>query len=259
MPKDVLASREAWSEGRHFAEAYANKKGRVKERKFEHPTAVERLRQVARDSGSDSEASNASNTSNGVAHESGPVRMEQSSPPLPIPPHLPAGFSENDFPPLSSSESEGQGSPPRPPPAANANRKSRLQGAITERNIANTDAQTNNESSEPQRPGVFSRSAGEQSLPSQRPLGVFSKGFASPLGRGRARALLRHAAMPAVRLPTDNPDTVGDRRLFENDGNRGRESGHEFPSDDEILASPEIISLPRDHFVGGTQVRIRKT
>lgn len=297
VPEDVLASREAWSEGQEFAEEYENKKGRVKERKFapvkpapislerqigpsnlapasaerqlgdpNHiPTPVDRLRQTLRDStsGSDSETSHAS--AEGVGFGVKPVAREQAvkapsvkSTPVVIPSAVAPVFTEQDFPPLSSSESEGPGTPPRPSAMNNARKQQSRNyqtGGRLERNCI--------EPSHAKEPGHNSNAPGPRSISPQRASELLRESAALP-GRGRAGALLRHAAMPALRLPAEDTAFGGGysyRRGEQNTTERHETKRNEFlfPADDELLAAPEIIPVPRHQISGGTQVRIRQT
>lgn len=252
VPEDVLANREAWNEGQEFADKYENKKGRVKERKFgPAPSAVSRPRQSLQDiaSGSDSEASNTSTEGNGFMmkplaqdlEESVAARPSVKSTPVTVSPLPPQTlFNEYDFPPLSSSESEGQGTPPRPSAMTNARKQqSRLQTEIG-----------------PATNGVLAREPGLANPPgaervSPHRASAFLRETAALPGRGRAGALLRHAAMPALRLPAEDASFGGGYEMTRNE--------FQFPADDELLAAPEIIPIPRHQMSGGTQVRIRQT
>lgn len=268
VPEDVLASRAAWYEGDQFAEEYQNKKGRVKERQFELPdpvpvppnpvltssnpvpTPVDTLRKTLRESGSDTESGSVSTEGSGFSKR--PIAQGQAnavptvkSTPVLIPSHEQVIFTENDFPPLSSSESEGPGTPPR---QTSRRQKSR-----------NLQAEGRN-GSEPARamePGLHSNSPDAQLVSLQRANALVRETASLP-GRGRAGALLRHAAMPALRLPAEERvpgynryDQIGAQR-FET-----RRNEFHFPTDEDLLAAPEIVPVPKHQIVGGTQVRIR--
>lgn len=288
VPEDVLASRDAWSEGQDFAQEYENKKGRVKEKKFlsfnpapppvdkqigptptpverqfgAGPSPVDRLRQSLRDSasGSDSEGSIASAEGTGFK----PATREQAvkvpsvkSTPVAIPSAATPVFTEQDFPPLSSSESEGPGSPPRSTAMNSAKRNFQ-----TKERLEKSGAQ-------PPRlrePGQGSNVTGLQGISPQRASELLRESAAFP-GRGRAGALLRHAAMPAIRLPAEDSAFGGgysyNPPYVQSAGERHetRRNEFQFPADDELLASPEVIPVPRNNllFSGGTQVKIRQT
>ena len=262
----MLASREAWNEGQEFAEEYENKKGRVKERKFgppnSVPAAVDRLRQTLRESasGSDSEASNASAEGSGfmvkaVEQEQAVTHTSVKSTPVVIPTPAQQIFTEQDFPPLSSSESEGPASPPRPSAKKNArqqqqSRNFQIEGGLERKGVGARET------------GRGSNTPGPKSISPHRANELLRESAALP-GRGRAGALLRHAAMPALRLPAEDTSFAGGYSCH-----RGEQTASErydplrneflFPADDELLAAPEIIPVPRNQISGGTQVRIRQ-
>ena len=274
IPEDVLASREAWNEGQGFAQEYEKKKGRVKERKYGPPpplerdvnlaptpeekqigavpTPVDRLRQSLRQSasGSDSEGSNASAEAIGF---SAPVAREQAvkfpnvkSTPVVVPPAAPV-FTEQDFPPLSSSESEGPGTPPRSSAMNNARKQPSRDFQNDQRMESNGVARE---------PGRGPSASGPQSISPERASKLLRDSAVIP-GRGRAGALLRHAAMPALRLPAEDGAFGGGysyNRPYET-----RRNEFLFPNDEELLAAPEIVPVPRHQMSGGTQVRIRQT
>ena len=253
VPEDVLANREAWNEGQEFADKYENKKGRVKERKLgPAPSAVSRLRQSLPDiaSGSDSEASNASTEGNGFTmkplaqdlQEAVAARPSVKSTPVTVPSLPPQTlFTEYDFPPLSSSESEEPGSPPRPSAMTNA-RKQQSRNLQTEIGPATNGVLA-------REPG-FANAPGADRVSPHRASALLRETAVLP-GRGRAGALLRHAAMPALRLPAEDAPFGGGYEMTRNQ--------FPFPADDELLAAPEIIPIPRQQMSGGTQVRIRQT
>ena len=274
VPEDVLASREAWSEGQGFAQEYENKKGRVKERKYgpppppewednlgptpdeKHfgavPTPVDRLKQSLRESasGSDSEASNASAEAVGF---SAPVAREQAvkfpnvkSTPVLVPPAAAPVFTEQDFPPLSSSESEGPGTPPRSSSMNNARNQ-------PSRNFQNDQRMERNGAA--REPGRGSNALRPQSISAERASELLRESAVIP-GRGRAGVLLRHAAMPALRLPAEDGAFGGGYSY--NKPYETRRNEFLFPADDELLTAPEIIPVPRHQMTGGTQVRIRQ-
>ena len=269
VPEDVLSNREAWNEGQEFAQEYKNKKGRVQERKYGPPkmtlpcpggqtgdpllqrpvgtlaTQVGRLRQAVRDnaSGSDSEGSSVSSEGTSL---SAPVARElpekaptTKSAPVIVPPMALSVFKEEDFPPLSSSESEGRGSPPLPTVTTNATKPN--DGRLERHDI-------------PRKPGFGPDAIGPQGIASHRASELLRESAAIP-GRGRAGALLRHAKMPALRLPTEDSPLRGG---YDNPKQTKAKEFH-FPSDDELMAAPEIIPVPRHQISGGTQVRIRQT
>lgn len=267
VPEDVLANRHAWNEGQEFAEDYENKKGRVKERIYNGPPipappplerhtddpnitpntverppgaapiAVDRFRQALREStsGIDSEA---------------PVTREQAvkvpsvkSKPVVIPNAASPVFTEQDFPPLSSSESEGPGTPPRSS-AMHKTKKQFQMGKRLERNGVARDS------------GRVPYGPRPQSISSQRASELLRESAALP-GRGRAGALLRHAAMPSLRLPAEDGAFGGGYSY--NRPSETRTDEFLFPSDEELLAAPEIIPVPRHQISGGTQIRIKQT
>ena len=271
VPEDVLASRKAWHEGDQFAQDYENKKGRVKERQFDLPdpvpaplnpgpilpnpipTPVDRLRESVRESMSDSEASTAS--TEGLRFNKKPTVQGKptavptvKSTPVSIPSHGQPIFTEKDFPPLSSSESEDPGSPPRQTPNP---RKQHLQaeGRLA-RNGIHLDRGME--------PELRSNSPEAQLLSLQRANAILRESASLP-GRGRAGALLRHAALPALRMPAEDI-TPGYHRYEPSGAQRSdrRSDEFHFPADDHLLAAPEIIPVPNHHIVGGTQVRIRQ-
>ena len=252
VPEDVLANREAWNEGQEFADKYENKKGRVKERKIgPAPGAVSRLRQSLQDiaSGSDSEASNTSTEGNGLTmkplaqdlEEAVAARPSVKSTSVTVPPLPPQTlFTKYDFPPLSSPESEGPGTPPRPSAMTNARKQqSRFQTKIGPENNGVLARE----------PGLTNALGAERVSP-HRASALLRETAALP-GRGRAGALLRHAAMPALRLPAEDAPFSGGSEMTRNE--------FQFPADDELLAAPEVIPIPRHQISGGTQVRIRQT
>ena len=253
VPEDVLANREAWNEGQEFADKYENKKGRVKERKLgPAPSAVSRLRQSLPDiaSGSDSEASNTSTEGNGFTmkplaqdlEEAVATRPSVKSTPVTVPPLPPHTlFTEYDFPPLSGSESEEPGSPPRPFAMTHA-RKQQSRNLQTEIGPATNGVLA-------REPG-FANAPGADRVSAHRASALLRETAVLP-GRGRAGALLRHAAMPALRLPAEDAPFGGGYEMTRNK--------FPFPADDELLAAPEIIPIPRQQMSGGTQVRIRQT
>lgn len=272
VPEDVLASRKAWHEGDQFAQEYENKKGRVKERQFEVPdpfpaplnpdpalpnpvpTPVDRLRESLRESMSDSDASTASMegsrfnerpTAQGKATAVPTVKSTAVS----IPSHEQPVFTEKDFPPLSSSESEGPGSPPRQKAMKNARKQ--FAG-----NLQAEGRLERNGTHRTMEPGLRTDSSEAQLL--QRANALFRESASLP-GRGRAGALLRHAALPALRMPTED-NTPGYHRYEPSGAQRSHDRNHEFhfPADEDLLAAPEIIPVPQHHIVGGTQVRIRQ-
>ncbi|XP_068701589.1 uncharacterized protein [Montipora foliosa] len=276
VPQDVLATREAWNEGQEFSEEYENKKGRVKERKYGPPkiappapleiqpggpdlpfsnvksagpvhNVVDKLRQAMQDSasGSDSEGSNASIEgttllSGAIARELPEKAATMKPAAVMVPSAVSPVFTVEDFPPLSSSESEGPGSPPRLASVKNVLRHS--EGRL-ERHV-------------PRKPGHGSDSLGAQSISTLR-VGQLLRESAAIPGRGRAGALLRHAKMPALRLPTeDSPLDGAGYNCTQPQQTKINE--FLFPSDDELLTAPEITPVPRNQISGGTQVRIRQ-
>lgn len=272
VPEDVLASRKAWHEGDQFAQEYENKKGRVKERQFEVPdpfpaplnpgptlpnpvpTPVDRLRESLRESMSDSDASTAS--MEGSRFNERPIAQGKAtavptvkSTAVSIPSHEQPVFTEKDFPPLSSSESEGPGSPPRQKAMKNARKQ--FAG-----NLQAEGRLERNGTHRTMEPGLRTDSSEAQLL--QRANALFRESVSLP-GRGRAGALLRHAALPALRMPTED-NTPGYHRYEPSGAQRSHDRNHEFhfPADEDLLAAPEIIPVPQHHIVGGTQVRIRQ-
>ena len=265
VPEDVLASRKAWHEGDQFAQEYGNKKGRVKERQFEVPdpvpaplnpvpTPVDRLRESLRDSMSDSEASIGS--MEGSRFNEKPIAQGKvtavptvKSSPVSIPSQEQPVFTEKDFPPLSSSESEGPRTPPRQTSMKNA-RKQLAGNLQAERRLERNGTHRTME------PGLRSNSPEAQLL--QRANALMRESASLP-GRGRAGALLRHAALPALRMPAED-NTPGYHPYEPNGAQRSHSRSHEFhfPADEDLLAAPEIIPVPQHHIVGGTQVRIRQ-
>ena len=272
VPEDVLASRKAWHEGDQFAQEYESKKGRVKERQFELPdpvpaplnpgltlpdpvpTTVDRMRESMRESTSDSEAS-----AEGLRFKKKPIARGKAtavptvtSTAVSIPSQEQPVFTENDFPPLSSSESEGPGTPPRQTSMKNTRKRHsgnlQAEGRL-ERNGNHPDRAL--------QPGLRSNSP-EAQLSLQRANALLRESASLP-GRGRAGALLRHAALPALRMPAeDNPP--GYHRYEPSGAQRSDSRNHEFhfPADEDLLAAPEIIPVPNHHIAGGTQVRIRQ-
>lgn len=276
VPEDVLASRKAWHEGDQFAQEYENKKGRVKERQFEPPdpvpaplnpgftlpnpvpTPVDRLRESVRESMSDSEASTAS--MEGLRFNKKPIAKGKAtavptvkSTPGSIPSHEQPVFTEKDFPPLSSSESEGPGTPPRQTSMKNARKQHsanlQAEGGL-ERNGIHLDRGME--------PGLRSNSPEAQLLSLQRANALLRESASLP-GRGRAGALLRHAALPALRMPAED-NSPGYHRYEPSGAQRSdsRRDEFHFPADEDLLAAPEIIPVPNHNIVGGTQVRIRQ-
>ncbi|KAL9973391.1 hypothetical protein ACROYT_G019847 [Oculina patagonica] len=274
VPEDVLASRAAWYEGDNFAQEYQNKKGRVKERQYELPdpvpappnpvlapsnpvpTPVDRLRQTLRESGSDSEASSVSTEGSGFNKR--PIAQGQAatvptvkSTPVLVPSLEQRIFTENDFPPLSSSESEGPGTPPRQTPMNNP-RKHQSRNLQAERRLERNASG----SARALEPGLQSNST--ESHFSLQGANALLRETASLPGRGRAGALLRHAAMPALRLPTE--DHVPGYNRYEQVGGQRHETRRNefhFPADEDLLAAPEVVPVPKHQIVGGTQVKIR--
>lgn len=275
VPEDVLASRAAWYEGDNFAQEYQNKKGRVKERQHELPdpvpappnqvptpsnsvpTPLDRLRQTLRESGSDTEASSASTEGSGFNKR--PIAQGQAtsvptvkSTPVLVPSLEQRIFTENDFPPLSSSESEGPGTPPR---QTSMNKPRKQQS----RNLQ-AEGRLEKNGSRPARavePGLQTNST-EAQLLSLQGANALLRETASLPGRGRAGALLRHAALPALRLPTE--DHVPGYNRYEQVGAQRyetRRNEFHFPADEDLLAAPEVVPVPNHHIVGGTQVKIR--
>lgn len=272
VPEDVLASRAAWYEGDQFAHEYHNKKGRVKERQFDlhdpvpappnpvldlsNPVSapVNRLRQTLRESGSDSEASSVSTEGNGfnqsptVQSQAATVPSVKSTPvSIPSPREQPV-FTAKDFPPLSSSESEGPATPPRHSSRSQQNRHLHAEGRL-ERNGSGPAHAIE--------PGLQSNSP-ETRLLSQHANALLRETASLP-GRGRAGALLRHAALPALRLPAEDIGPGCSRYEQQAGAQRyaARRNEFHFPTDEDLLAAPEIVAVPREHIVGGTQVRIR--
>jgi len=266
VPEDVLASRKAWHEGDQFAKEYENKKGRVKERQFELPdpvpaplessdpsptlpnavpTPVVGLRESMPESMSDSEASTSSMKGSRlkkkpIAQGNATAAPTVRSTAVSIPPKEQSVFTENDFPPLSSSESEGPGTPPRQTSMRNARKQH--SGNLQ------TEGRSERNGSHPDRamePGLYTLLRESASLP----------------GRGRASALLRKAALPALRMPAE--DSAPAYHRYEPSVKSGaqcadsRSHGCHFPADEDLLAAPEIVPVPQHHTVGGTKVRIR--
>ena len=298
VPEDVLASREAWYEGDQFAHEYQKKKGRVKERQFELPNPVhappnpgptpsypgptlpnpvpappnpvstppnpvsapvDRLRQTLRASGSDSEASTISTEGSGfnmrsLAHEQATTAPVVKSTPVLIPSRTKPIFTEKDFPPLSSSESEGPGTPPRQTTTNNNTRKHQSRNLQAEGRLGRNGSEPAAHAMEP---GLQSNSP-ESHIRSLQRANALMRESASLPGRGRAGALLRHAALPALRLPTE--DVSGYHRYEQAAAERyeTRRNEFHFPADDELLAAPEIVPVPRHQIIGGTPVRIRQ-
>lgn len=258
VPEDVLASRKAWHEGDQFAKEYENKKGRVKERQFELPDPVPAtldpsptlpnavpLRESMHESMTDSEASTLSMEGSRfkkkpIAHGNATVAPTVRSTAVSIPPQEQPVFTENDFPPLSSSESEGPGTPPRQTSMRNARKQHsgnlQTEGRL-ERNGSHPDRAME--------PGLYTLLRESASLP----------------GRGRASALLRKAALPTLRMPAE--DSAPAYHRYEPSVKSGaqfadsRSHGCHFPADEDLLAAPEIVPVPQHHTVGGTKVRIR--
>ena len=250
VPEDVLASREAWCEGDQFTHAYENKKGRVKETVNSISVPLNRLKEKWRESGSDSDASNVTSESNGSSMEAalqnqGAAAPAVKSSSVSITARPQEIFIEKDFPPLSSRESEGPGTFPR------QKEQNRLDLQADRRM-----EETVRETAHALGPGLQSNSAQPPSLLLQRANALLRESASLP-GRGRAGALLRHAALPEVRLPGGSGyyhhEASGADRY---DANRNE---FHFPADEELLAAPEVVPVPNHHLVGGTTVRIRKT
>ena len=250
VPEDVLASREAWCEGDQFTHAYENKKGRVKETVNSISVPLNRLKEKWRESGSDSDASNVTSESNESSMEAALQNQGAAAPAVKSssvsttarPQEI---FIEKDFPPLSSRESEGPGTFPR------QKEQNRLDLQADRRM-----EETVRETAHALGPGLQSNSAQPPSLLLQRANALLRESASLP-GRGRAGALLRHAALPEVRLPGGSGyyhhEASGADRYGAN-----RNEFH-FPADEELLAAPEVVPVPNHHLVGGTTVRIRKT
>lgn len=276
VPEDVLASRQAWHEGDQFAQEYQNKRGRVKERQFELPdpvlappnpgptppnpvsTPVDVLRQSMRESASDSEASTASTeggrfNKKSLAQGKATTVPTVKSTPVSIPSHEQPAFTAKDFPPLSSSESEGPGTPPRQTSMKNARKQHsgnlQAEGRL-QRNGSHPDRAME--------PGLRSNSPEARLLSLQRANALWRESASLP-GRGRAGALLRHAALPALRMPAED-NTLGYDHYEQSGAQRYEARSHEFhfPADEDLLAAPEITPVPKHQIVGGTQVRIRQ-
>ena len=269
VPEDVLSNREAWNEGQGFAQEYKNKKGRVQERKYGPPkttlpslggqtgdpllqrpdgtlpTQVDKLRQTVRGNASGSDSEGSSVSSEGASQSALVAReLQEKAPtvksaPVVVPPMALPVFKEDDFPPLSSSESEGPGSPPRPTATTNATKPN--DGRQERYDV-------------PRKPGDGPDSFGPQGISTLRASELLRES-AAIRGRGRAGALLRHANMPALRLPTEDGPLRGG---YENPKQTKAKEFY-FPSDDELMAAPEIIPVPKHQISGGTQVRVRQT
>ena len=255
VPEDVLANRHAWNEGQEFAEDYENKKGRVKERIYNGPPIPAPPPLERQFDDSDVTPTTVRESTSGIDSEA-PVTREQAvkvpsvkSTPVVIPTPAPPVFTEQDFPPLSSSESEGPGTPPRSSPMNKAIAKKQ-----TSRNFQMGERLERN--GVPKDSGRGPYGPGPQSISSQRASELLRESAALP-GRGRAGALLRHAAMPALRLPAQD-GAFGGGYSF-NRPSETRTDEFLFPSDEELLAAPEIIPVPRHQISGGTQVRIKQT
>lgn len=253
VPEDVLASREAWCEGDQFTHAYENKKGRVKETVYPISPPVDRLKEKWRESGSDSDGSNVTSKSSGFSMEAaiqnqGAAALAVKSSSVSIPPCPHDIFTEKDFPPLNSPDSEGLGTPPR------QKEKHRLYSQAERRIEANVRETANTLG-----PGLQSNSAEPSSLLLQH-ASALSRESASLPGRGRAGALLRHAALPDVRLPAEY---VGSGYYHYEASGADRydaiRNEFHFPTDEELLTAPEVVPVANHHLVGGTTVRIRKT
>lgn len=253
VPEDVLASRDAWCEGDQFTHAYENKKGRVKETVNPIYTPVDRLKEKWRESGSDSDGSNVTSESSGFSMEAvtrnqvaGTLAVKSSS--VSIQPRPQEIFTEKDFPPLNGPDSKGLGTPPR------QKEKHRLHLQADRRMEANV-----RETAHAQEPGLQSNFAEPPSLLLQR-ANALSRESASLPGRGRAGALLRHAALPDVRLPAGY-DGSGYYHFEASGADRYDAVRNEFhfPTDEELLTAPEVVPVADHHLVGGTTVRIRKT
>ena len=211
---------------------------------------VDKLRQALGDNatGSDSEGSNVSTEGTTVLNAAIPRELPKqnltvtSAPVVVSSPALPV-FTDEDFPPLSSSESEGPESPPRPAAARNVLKHHEGRLETVERHDV------------PRRPGHASDSVGPQSISTLRASQLLRESAAIP-GRGRAGALLRHAKLPALRLPTEDVPLGGGYKYTQLQQTKVNE--FHFPSDDELLTAPEITPVPRDQISGGTRVRIRQ-
>lgn len=244
----MLASREAWCEGEQFAQEYENKKGRVKERHNPVPIPVDRLRETWRESGNDSDVSNVSGSGfcmEPALQDQGASVASVKSSPVSIPSRPQPVFTEKDFPPLSSSGSEGPGTPPRKDKQhPQADRRPETSAREAARAVG---------------PGLQSDSPESQGLSLQRANALLRESASLP-GRGRAGALLRHAALPEVRLPAEYGES-GYHRYESSGADRydGRRSEYHFPADEELLAAPEVVPVPNHHAVGGSTVRIRRT
>lgn len=244
----MLANREAWCEGEQFAQEYENKKGRVKERHNLVSTPVDRLRETWRESGSGSDTSNVSGSGFYMVpalQDQGASVASVKSSPVSIPSRPQPVFTEKDFPPLSSSGSEGPGTPPRKD-------KQHPQGDRRPETSAREAATAVG-------PGLQSDSPESQGLSLQRANALLRESASLP-GRGRAGALLRHAALPEVRLPAEYGES-GYHRYESSGADRydGRRSEYHFPADEELLAAPEVVPVPNHQVVGGSTVRIRRT
>ena len=211
-----------------------------------------------RDSASDSEASTLSTEGSRFNKKPIPQGKAAAAPtvkstPVSIPSHEQPVFTEKDFPPLSSSESEGPGTPPRQTSMKNAkkqqSRNLTAEGRL-ERNGSLSDRAMEHE--------VRSNSPEAHLLSLQRANALLRESASLP-GRGRAGALLRHAALPALRMPAED-NAPGYRHYEQSGAQRYEARSHEFhfPADEDLLAAPEIIPVPRHQIVGGTQVRIRQ-
>ena len=140
-------------------------------------------------------------------------------------------FSESDFPPLSSSDSECGATPPRPSSQLFSGKQETVGSPLTLPVYRNAKVPPHVVKAQKSFAGVE---------------------YSGSLGRGRGRNLLSNMAQPRARLPAE--DKPVDFRTLKMRGVK-----FNFPEDEELLASSEVVQVSDARNITGTRVRIRET